>query len=48
MGVSIIHIQDKRFESRHRAAKSLDEVGEHPWRMDKAELSLRPWRTIEL
>jgi hypothetical protein len=48
MGVSIIHVQDKRFQSRQRAAKSLNEVGEHPWRMDKAELSFRPWRTVEL
>src|SRR5689334_8944637 len=46
--VSVVQIPHKCLESGHRTAKSFDEVGEHPQRVNEAELSLRPWRTIEL
>src|SRR5687768_1080681 len=44
---AVIQPHEKGVQPREDAAKSFDEVGEHPWRMAKRELPLRPWRTLE-
>ena len=48
MGPVVIQSHEKRVQPREDAAKPLDEVREHPWRMTKQELPLCPWRTLEL
>ena len=35
-------------KSRHQAAQSFNEVGQHPWRMDKGKAALRPGNPGEL
>jgi hypothetical protein len=47
MRAVVIQSREKGVQPRQEAAKSFDEVGEHPWWMTKRELPLRPWRTLE-
>jgi hypothetical protein len=47
MGMTVVQAVDQRLEPGNDAAKPFDEVGEHPWRMNEGEPSLRPWRTVE-
>ena len=42
MRAVVIQSHEKGVQPREDAAKSFDEVGEHPWRMTKQELPLRP------
>jgi hypothetical protein len=39
---------DEHIQTRQDAAKPFDEVGQHPGWVDKLELPLDPWRTVEL
>ena len=43
----VIHTDKQCVESRQRAAKSFDEVRQHPWRVNEGELPLRPCRTVD-
>ena len=47
MHTLVIQSRQKIIQPREDAAKSFDEVGEHPWQISKRELPLRPWRALE-
>ena len=46
MRAVVIQSHEKGVQPRQDAAKSFDEVGEHPWRMTERKLPHCPWRTL--
>ncbi len=48
MSCCVADALEQDVKSRHQAAQSFNEVGQHPWRMDKGKAALRPGNPGEL